>query len=129
MPKPKIVLLDDDHFLLDMYNLKFSQAGYDVHACYSADEVLTALKDGFDPDAIMFDLILPGTDGFEFLQILKEGKLAPKAVLIALTNQSTDEERKKTEELGADEYIVKANTVPSEVVNMVKEAITAHHRA
>jgi DNA-binding response OmpR family regulator len=125
----RIILLDDDHFLLDMYSLKFSQVGHTVQSCLSVDEVLTVLRDGFNPDAIMFDLILPGKDGFDLLRTIHEEKLAPQTLLIALTNQSAEEERKRTEELGADEYIVKANTIPSEVVNMVMEALKAHRRA
>lgn len=125
----RILLLDDDHFLLDMYSLKFSQVGHTVQSCLSVDEVLTALRDGFNPDAIMFDLILPGKDGFDLLRTIREERLASNTLLIALTNQSAEEERKRTEELGAHEYIVKANTVPSEVVNMVMEALKAHHRA
>jgi len=63
------------------------------------------------------------------LRLLKEEKLAPNALLVALTNQGADEEREKTEELGAHEYIVKATTIPSEVVNTITAAISAHHKA
>ena len=121
--KYKILLLDDDQFLIDMYSLKFTQGGNTVQSCFSVDEALTILRGGFVPDAIVFDLVMPGKDGFDFLRAVKEEKLVPQAVLIALTNQSADEEKKKTEELGTDAYIVKAMTIPSEVVNLVIAAI------
>ncbi|MBI4067990.1 response regulator [Candidatus Kaiserbacteria bacterium] len=121
--KYKILLLDDDQFLIDMYSLKFNQAGHTVQPCFSVDEALKALHDGFAPDAVLFDLVMPGKDGFDFLRGLKEEKLAPNATLIALTNQSADEEKKKTEEVGTEAYIVKAMTIPSEVVHMVIAAI------
>jgi len=121
--KYKILLLDDDQFLIDMYSLKFNQAGHTVQPCFSVEEALKVLRDGFDPDAVLFDLVMPGKDGFDFLRSFKEEKLAPQATLIALTNQSADEEKKKTSELGADAYIVKAMTIPSEVVNMVIAAV------
>lgn len=124
-----IVLLDDDRFLLDMYSLKFSQEGFTVQSCLSVDEVINTLKQGFAADAIIFDLVMPNKDGFDLLRVLGEEKLAPHALLVALTNQGADEERKKTEELGAHEYIVKATTVPSEVVNTITQALAAHHRA
>lgn len=121
--KYKVLLLDDDQFLIDMYSLKFNQAGHTVQPCFSVDEALKVLHDGFVPDAILFDLVMPGKDGFDFLRALKEEKMAPNTTLIALTNQSADEEKKKTTELGAGTYIVKAMTIPSEVVNLVIAAI------
>lgn len=112
----KIILIDDDKFLLDMYSLKFSQDGHEVKSCFSVDEAISELKDGFDADAVVFDLVMPNKDGFDLLRALKENKLAPHAKLIALTNQSSPEEQKKAEGLGAHEYIIKATLVPSEVV-------------
>ena len=119
----KVLMIDDDKFLLDMYALKFSQAGHNVKSCFSVDEALGELKGGFDPDAVVFDLVMPGKDGFDFLRAVNEGKLASKARLIALTNQSSPEERKKAEDLGAHEYIIKATLVPSEVVKAVCQVI------
>jgi len=119
----RILMLDDDKFLLDMYAMKFSQAGHVVRPCFSVDEALGELRSGFNPDAVVFDLVMPVKDGFDLLRAIREGKLAPTAKLIALTNQSSPEEKKKAEELGAHEYIIKATLVPSEVVGTVCQAI------
>lgn len=127
--KHSIVLLDDDRFLLDMYAIKFTQAGYKVLSCLSVDEVLGALRGGLTPDAIVFDLTMPGKDGFDLLRALQEEKLGKGATLVALTNQSADEERAKTEALGAHEYIIKATTIPSEVVNTITTVLSAHRKA
>lgn len=124
-----IILLDDDRFLLDMYSLKFSQEGYTVQSCLAVKEVIDLLERGFDADAVVFDLVMPEQDGFDLLRQMRDKKLAQKAVWVALTNQGADEERKKTEDLGAHEYIVKATTIPSEVVNTITQAIERHHRA
>ena len=69
-----ILLVDDDKFLLDMYSLKFSQAGYAVHPCFSVNEALTELRGGLQPDAILFDITMPGDDGFALIQKIKEDK-------------------------------------------------------
>lgn len=119
-----ILLVDDDKFLLDMYSMKFVQEGYNVQACLSGRDALSALKAGFAPDAILFDLTMPECDGFEFLQILAKENLAKKAVKMALTNQSTDAEKQKALELGADQFLVKATLIPSEVVNTVNTALS-----
>lgn len=121
--KGKVILLDDDKFLADMYSMKFTQSGYEVNVCLSVDDAIEAMKKGFDPDVILFDLVMPGQDGFAFLQTLAREHLAGHAVKIALTNQSEDQEREKALQLGADRYIVKASMIPSEVVNAVGEAI------
>ena len=121
--KPCVMLVDDDKFLLDMYSLKFTQAGFKVHPCFSAQEALEKLHSGATPTIILFDITMPGEDGFSLLQSIKDAKLAPNAKLIALTNQSNDADKKRAEELGASRYVIKATMIPSEVVNMVKEEL------
>lgn len=121
--KGKVILLDDDKFLADMYGMKFTQSGYEVNACLSVPDAIAAIQKGFDPDAILFDILMPEQDGFAFLEVLKSGKLAERAVKIALTNQSDDSEREKAMQLGADRYLVKASMIPSEVVNAVAEEL------
>lgn len=117
------MLVDDDKFLLDMYSLKFTQEGFIVIPCFSVREALDSLRGGAAPQVVLFDITMPGEDGFSFLEKLREEKLAPGAKLIALTNQSNDADRKRAEELGADRYVVKASMIPSEVVALVKNTL------
>lgn len=118
-----VLLVDDDKFLLDMYAMKFKQHGFNVQTSLSGKDALTLLRGGFAADAVLFDLIMPECDGYTFLQSVEDEKLAPKAVKIALTNQSTDAEKEKIKQLGADMFIVKAMMIPSEVVNTVDTAL------
>ncbi len=119
-----VLLVDDDRFLLQMYGMKFKSEGFDVHAASSTNEALELLRHGLDPDAIAFDITMPEHDGFFFLESLRTEKLAVKAKKIALTNQQSEEEKNKALELGADEYIIKATMIPSEVVNTVRAALS-----
>lgn len=119
----ELLLVDDDKFLLDMYSQKFAQAGFTVHPCFSTKEALQMLRGGATPQAVIFDITMPGEDGFVLLQKIHDEKLAPNAKLIALTNQTDDADRKKAEELGVNRYCVKASMIPSEVVTMVKEVL------
>jgi two-component system KDP operon response regulator KdpE len=121
--KRKVLLVDDDKFLADMYGMKFTQSGYEITACLSAEDAIITIKKGFDPDAVLFDLVMPGQDGFVFLQQMISEHLAERAVKIALTNQSDDLESEKAMRAGADRYIVKASMIPSEVVAAVGEEI------
>nr|AQQ74995.1 hypothetical protein [uncultured bacterium] len=117
------MLVDDDKFLLDMYSVKFSQAGFAVHPCFSTSEALGTLRTGVKPAAVLFDITMPGEDGFALLETIHKEKLADGAKLIALTNQGSEADKKKAEEIGVDKYVIKATMIPSEVVNMVNEAL------
>ena len=122
--KGKVLLVDDDKFLVDMYAMKFTKEGYDIHAFLSVAEALQALRAGLTVDVILSDIVMPEHDGFFFFSTLRDEKLLKGAHLIALTNQSSDEERKRAEELGVEQYVIKASMIPSEVVNVVAEALT-----
>lgn len=118
-----ILVLDDDRFLLDMYSAKFLQAGFRVESCSRTEDALNVLRGGFDPAAVLFDLIMPEMNGFDFLTAIQNEKLAPNAILIALTNQSNESDKAQAEKLGAAKYVIKATMIPSEVVNMTKEEL------
>ena len=121
--KLRVLLVDDDRFLADMYAMKFTAKGYDVHACLSVSDALKVLRDGFKPVVVVFDVLMPEHDGFHFLTSLVTENLRAGAYLIALTNESDDTAQKRLMELGADRVIVKATMIPSEVVNTVEEEI------
>jgi DNA-binding response OmpR family regulator len=109
-----------------MYSMKFKSEGFAVHACASVQEALETLRHGLLPDAIAFDITMPDHDGFFFLEALRSEKLAPSAKKIALTNQQSEAEKAKALELGADEYLIKATLIPSEVVNTVRAALSGN---
>ena len=126
--KGNVIFVDDDKFLADMYGMKFTSAGYTVHSCLSIVDALAVLKQGFKPDAIVFDLLMPEMDGYNFLQTLTREHLAESAALIALTNQGNDNDKSNAEQLGVHRYIVKASMIPSEVVTTVGEEIAKRKR-
>lgn len=121
--KGNVLLVDDDKFLADMYSMKFVQQGYTVQACLSVLDAVAALRGGFDPDAVLFDIVMPENDGYAFLKMMRDENLAPRAVKIALTNQSDDAEKDQAMKLGANMYLIKASNLPSEVVNIVEEEL------
>lgn len=113
----RIFLTDDDRFLLDLYSVKFKNAGHTVATFGSGEELLTALrnKDEPKPDAILLDVIMPGIGGFGALEAIRKEGLAPNAKVIVLSNQGQDSDIEKARELSADGYIIKASAIPSEV--------------
>ncbi len=125
--KTKIFLVDDDRFLLDMYTIKFQKNGLDVETATGSNAALTRLREGYIPDIIMLDIIMPTIDGLDLLEIIRAEKLAATSTIIMLTNQADDEER--AERLGVDGFIIKAMTIPSEVVAEVIDIYKAHKKA
>lgn len=122
--KKIILIVDDDKFLLSLYQAKFGKADWAVEASLNAPDALQKLRDGLLPSAIMFDIIMPGVDGIAFLEAVRKEKLASSAAIIALTNQGQEDGSiEKVKALGVDGYIVKAALIPSEVVEMVERIV------
>jgi len=123
MATHSILIVDDDEFLLDMYSLKFRQSEFDVDVASGGVEALEKIKKGFKPDAVLFDLVMPDMDGFEFLMNVKKNNLLENSKMVVLTNLGQKEDIEKGAKLGADDYIVKAYFTPTEVVNKIKSLI------
>ena len=119
----KILLVDDDRFLLDMYAIKFSKAGYDVKTADSTEGALKLIRDGYVPDVLLSDIVMPGMDGLEFVAAVRSQKLAPQTITVMLTNQGSSDDISRAQKLGVDGYIVKATTIPSEVLGEVERII------
>lgn len=119
----KVLIIDDDNFLLDMYALKFSQNGYQVDTALGSTQAIDKLKGGANPDVIVTDLLMPIMDGFELLEKIHSEKLAPSAKKIILSNLSQESDVERGRSIGIDGYIVKASSTPSEVLDKVNKII------
>ncbi len=111
-----ILFVDDDKFLLDMYSLKFSKNNFDVHTAQDAESALKIIRDGMEPDILLLDLVIPGMDGIELLSVLRKENLIKKSIVIMLTNQGLPDDIAKAKKLNIDGYIIKATTIPSDVL-------------
>ena len=125
LSEQRILIVDDDKFLLDMYAIKFNEKGFDVHTAMSGDEALEKLNsDEFKPEVVLLDIVMPGKSGFEVLEEVKKDKVVgERTTVIVLSNLGQKEDIDKGLELGADGYIVKASATPSEVVVKVGEIV------
>lgn len=119
--KKKIIIIDDDVLSHEMYAMKFQKSGFDVKAVSTGNEALDILRNGFNPDIILLDLMIPVMDGFSIYDLIKKENLAPGAVAIMLTNKGVVSEINKAKECGFQGYIVKAITTPAEVVDKVNK--------
>ncbi len=117
--KKKILLVEDEKMLSTMYSTKFIKEGFDLVPAYDGEEGLAKAKSE-KPDLILLDIIMPKLDGFVVLKALKEDPELKNIPVLLLTNLGQDEDIKKGKELGANDYFIKANHTPAEVVDKAK---------
>lgn len=115
----KILIVDDDSLISGMYSLKFKEAGFTVLTAVDGKSAVEITK-AETPDALLLDVILPQMDGFEVLAELKKQGLLQKTKAIMLSNVGEQKDVQRGMELGAVDYIVKASSTPSRVVERVK---------
>jgi len=115
----KILIIDDDSFLLDMYALKFSKSNFSVSTALGPESALEKLRNGLSPEIILLDIMMPVMDGFELLTKMREENISPNSIIIFLSNRGQLSDVTQAETLGASGYIVKASSTPSEVIDKV----------
>lgn len=120
--KSKVLLVEDEKMLADMYATKFSMEGYQIVNAYDGKEGLEAAKRE-KPHIILLDIIMPKLDGFAVLKELKDDESTKNIPVILLTNLGQESDVKKGKDLGADDYFVKANHSPQEIVELVKKKL------
>lgn len=122
----KLLLVDDDGFLRDMYASKFISNGYEVDVADSGATTLTKLQNGAVYDLLILDMVMPGTSGVELLTSINERFPNQIKHCIFLSNQGQDEDIDEATAAGAIGYIVKAHSIPSEVVRTVEQILKDH---
>lgn len=120
--KNRILFIEDDVDQIFLYQSKFELEGFEfLTARYGRDGLAIAAEK--QPDLILLDLVLIKEDGMEVLKQLKENEKTKKITVIILTNLAKKDLAEKGKELGAIGFIIKSQTVPSDIVRIVKEAL------
>lgn len=117
MENKKILLVEDDPFLSDIYATSLKHAGFNVTHANNGKKCLEMLEKG-NFDILLLDLLLPGVDGFEVLKTIKEKNI--KIDIFVLSNLSGEEYLEKAKELGAKEYLLKTKFTPKEIVEKIE---------
>ena len=116
--KPEnILLVDDDEFIRDIYSTKFSESGIDVTSAENGKKALGLLADN-NFDVVLLDMVMPEMDGIEFLEQFYENH-DQESVVIILSNQGQPEDVDKAQTFDIDGYIIKANNIPSEILDEI----------
>ena len=125
--KIKLLLVEDDSFLVEMYTTKFELEGFEVSSAEDGKKGLDMVKK-INPDIILLDILMPKMDGFAVLDALKKDQTMADIPVILLTNLGQKDDVKKGFEKGAVGYLIKAHFMPSEVVDKIKKILKEHKK-
>src|SRR3989344_5557530 len=118
----KILLVEDDQFLIDIYSTKLKDAGFEVVVVQEGDGVLSRINEE-KPDLLILDIVLPHMDGWEVLYKVKAAEGFKDLKVVVLSNLGQKYEVEKGLEMGADKYLIKAHYTPSEVAEEIKKIL------
>lgn len=114
----KVLIIEDDRFIISMYSAKFVTEGLAVAGALTAAEGF-AEAESFKPDIIIMDIMLPDEDGISLLKKLKRSKTTASIPVVVLSNVSDPKFREQSLIYGAIDYWIKAFLEPSEIVEKV----------
>lgn len=116
----KILLIEDEKILAEMYRDKFSQAGFEVFLAFEAKEGL-ALAKKEKPDLIVLDILLPKENGITFLNWLRKDQEISSIPVVAFSNYDDPETKRQAARLGVKDYLIKTSYTPQEIIKKIKE--------
>lgn len=120
----KILLVEDDNNLREIYEARLQAEGYDIVTAHDGEEALVVAKSE-TPDLIISDVMMPKISGFEMLDILRntEGLKDVKIIMLTALGQSDDQQR--ADRLGANRYLVKSQVTLEDIVTVAQGLLAA----
>ena len=115
----KILLVEDDEMLHNMYTQKFKSQGYDVVSAYNGSEGVK-LAEETKPDLILLDILLPKKNGIYVLEQLRSNPKTSRTRVIAFSNYNDPNTKKQAKELNVLDYLIKTDYTPQEIVQKIK---------
>lgn len=122
MSATKVAIIEDDASIVQMYQLKFQTEGFDVQTAGDGETGLVLIE-SFQPDVVLLDLMMPTMNGFDMLAKLRSTANGMKMKVIVLTNMGDTETATRVFKMSANDYIVKAEFTPKQVVERVQKLL------
>lgn len=124
----KIILVEDDEGLIDIYREVFQHTGFDIEVARTAKEIkgeLDHIMCGLSkmPDLILLDIMLPDAKGTEILRIAKQDPELKRVPVFVLTNYENPDTQKELERqnIKPEKYLIKVNHNPSELIGIIND--------
>lgn len=128
MPKvTKVLMVDDDKMLLDMYKERLNLAGYSVESSVNGEECLAKIHQ-VKPDIILLDIMMPKVNGYETLASIKSDPATKDIPVIILSALVRDINKSRAIEAGADDYIIKSEVMPADVIKKIENVLAKYHK-
>lgn len=134
--KRKVLFVEDEKGLVDMYHDYFEKNDYIFLSTKDIKQALS-IAESEQPDVVFLDIIIPKEEngvlnlmseqGYDYLEAVKNNPKTKDIPVVMFTNLDTEEDRKKSEEMGAAAYIFKRDCTPKEAVDVVKKIIEMYH--
>lgn len=115
----KILFIEDDPLIVKIYTTRLTADGYEVYSADNGEEGIK-LAETRTPDLIVLDIMMPKIDGFGVLERLRSEEKTKNVPILVYSNLAQEEEINRAKQIGATEFIIKANLSPTEMVAKIK---------
>lgn len=115
----RILFVEDDDALAGVYLVRLQAEGFEVKRVVNGEEAL-AEAISYKPDLVLLDIMMPKVSGFDVLDIIRNTPETANLKVIILTALSQESDKKRAEQLGVDEYLVKSRVVITDVIARIK---------
>ncbi len=119
----KVLVVEDDFFLIKVLQTKLSQAGFEVKIAADGVIALETLHHGFVPDIILLDLVMPRKDGFEVLEEMSREKDLKSIPVIVLSNLGQESDIERVKQYGVQRYLIKSDMSIDDVIDIVTSTV------
>lgn len=116
----RILFVEDDDALASVYLVRLQAEGFEVQRVANGEDALaTAIS--FKPDLVLLDVMMPKVSGFDVLDILRNTPETANLKIVMLTALSQESDKKRAQDLGVDEYLVKSQVVIGDVIERIRK--------
>lgn len=119
--KPKILIIEDNEDLNNMFKIAFEAKDYEVETSLNGIDGISKAAI-FKPDLVLLDIMMPQMNGYDFLKALKENT-SLKTIVVVNSNLEQEKDAEKAKTLGADFYIKKSENTPFETVEQIDKIL------
>ena len=115
----KILIVDDDEFVCNIYEKSFKEEGVETETVHSGKEMLERMRKEDKPEMVVLDIFMPEMNGFEALESAHKENLLDRSIVLILSNHADQIAQEKAAKLGAKKFIVKSSLLPTDIISEV----------
>ncbi len=118
----KILMVEDDAALANVYRLRLQTEGFDFRQVANGEDALSAATE-YKPDLILLDVMMPKMNGFDVLDLIRKTPETSSVKVVMLTALSQESDIERARALGVDDYLIKSQVVIADVIAKIREQL------